>query len=101
MRCRKATGLFADRTMQEPAERLAEREELPEVLRGEIRPRTCRAAALVADLDNADDGTVRKNWGADNFLNGFRSRRAYFYAFEDNGVACRAEIVVDFRAAFA
>src|SRR5215469_11361173 len=87
--------------MNEFSQRLAQRKQVPEMLRGEIRSGGGSRSAFAADLNDADDSAVEKNRRADNFLDGIQAFAAWFYVLEYHRMTRSAEVIVDFRTAHA
>src|SRR5437763_4468596 len=93
--------LLPGNAVNELSQRLAQGKQIPKVLRGEIQSGGRRCQALAADLNHADDSAIKENRRADDLLDWFRGLSAQFYVLEDDGVTRSAEVIVDFRAAFA
>ena len=94
-------NLFGGDVLEEFSERFADGEDFSEIVGGEIGAGGMHIGSSAANLDYADNASVRKNGGADNFLNGVHGLTADVHAFEDAGVAHTGESVVNFGAAFA
>src|SRR5260370_11289996 len=97
----EAKGLFARDVVKKFYERLAESQDLSEVVRGEVRAGAVRIFALATDLNDADNLAINENRRADHFLDRAGGSVGGFYALEYGGVACSSKIIFDLGPALA
>ena len=97
MNCDKRVSshsFFAGNALKQFSQRLAEREDLAEIIGGEVRAGVLGAGTLAADLDDADHPLAGKDWSADHFLDEFGGFAADFDAFEDSRVPDAATLLM-------
>src|SRR5437879_9562361 len=94
-------GSFTRNVVEQLAERLAERQNFSEVLRGEVGACARGTHALPADLNDANDVAIQKNRRTDHLLNRFGSPTADFHTFKNGCVPRGGKIILDLRPAIA
>src|SRR5260370_40786476 len=97
----EAKGLFARDVVKKSSERLAESQDLSEVVRGEVRAGAVRIFALATDLNDADNLAIHENRRADHFLDRAGGSVGGFYALEYSDVACSSKLIFDLAPALA
>src|SRR5215472_16458490 len=93
--------LLPSSAVNELSQRFAQSKQVSKMLCGEIRPSGCGRCPFAADLNDADDSAVEENRSADDFLNWIQAFAVWFYVLEYHGMTRGAEVVVDFRTAYA
>src|SRR5262249_1047581 len=78
-----------------------DRQNFPEVSRGEVRADIFSARTFAADLDDTDHFFSRKNWRAYDFVNRLSCITTRFHTLKNGCVPGSGEIVVDLGLAFA
>src|SRR6266850_2373304 len=92
-------GSFTRDVVEQLAERLAERQNFSEVLRGEVGARAGRTCTLPADLNDANDVAIQENRRTDHLLNRFGSFPGDLHTLKNGCVPRGGEIILDLRPA--
>lgn|SRR5579863_3771820 len=103
MKCERSLrwlSRIAGDVLEKLAEGLAEREDLAQIVSGEVGAGFFGVRTFTADLNDANNLVAGEDRRADHLLNEFGTFAANFHTFKNRGVADAGEIIDDVRAAF-
>src|SRR5260370_42641708 len=92
---------FLRDVLEQLAKRFAQREDLSEVVGGEVRASAGGSCAFAADLHDSNNVAVQENRRADDLLYGLGGFGVDSNAFKYRGVTRQGEIIVDLVAGVA